>query len=502
MLRSLPRLSFALTAAALLALTGCSGGGSSGGGAQASAAVSSSSPTQTTSAATTSSATTTPAVPSATQGPVDPATTITVVAGGFSPSGAASSAAYGIDDVSPIIEGIAVKLGVPSATTSPLAPNQVTEVAYYGSQPPAYYSATDLAEVDAAERGAPRYALIVAKHIREVIRRSGARHVNLVGASFGGVITRTIIEHDLEGLASGGWIVRWLTLEGTAGGVWVATRVANDPTLAAAARLIAPDPSDVATMSYSHVEASFQTPDAGRSLSPFFANIVVGFQVSTSHDLNQQALRIASGLPNDGVLLVRDQAITLDARPRGPAIVLTDSDHDSARTHEGLATDVANFIRSSRRARVRLIEATVADPGESILFGQGEVSFSATLRSPEALREWNSTTPIATLSRRFGTAPWARFDPGQTQTLDADLFDWFVAPDEQTLTLEVVAEQVDFNTYYNVIENPLDEAQGIETLSFDLPVAAVGTQRYTVTNGGVSLVVEVEVFEELPGRPQ
>jgi hypothetical protein len=493
------RSSLLLALPCLIALTGCSGGGSGGGGAQASAAVSSSSPTQTTSSSDTVA---TAPVSSATQGPVDPATTITVVAGGFSPSGAASSAAYGVDDVSPIIEGIAIKLGVPSSTTSPLAPNQVTEVAYYGSQPPAYYSAADQAQVDAAERGAPRYALIVAKHIREVIRRSGARHVNLVGASFGGVITRTIIEHDLEGLASGGWIVRWLTLEGTAGGVWVATRVANDPTLAAAARLIAPDPSDVATMSYDHVEASFQTPDAGRSLSPFFANIVVGFQVSTSHDLNQQALRVASGQPNDGVLLVRDQAITLDARPRGPAIVLTDSDHDSARTHEGLAADVANFVRSSRRARVRLIEATVADPGESILFGAGEVSFSATLRSPEALREWNTTTPIATLSRRFGTAPWAEFDPGQTRTLDADLFDWFVAPGEQTLTLQVEAEQVDFNTYYNVIENPLDASQALETLSFDLPVATPGTQRYTITEGGVSLVVEVEVFDELPGRPQ
>lgn len=491
-------LVLSLSCLSVVALAGCSGGGSSGGGGQASAAVSSATPTQ-----TTSSATTTPAVvSSATSGPIEAATTITVVAGGFSPSGAASTDPYGIDDVSPIIEGIAVRMAVPSATTSPLAPNQVTEVAYYGSVAPSYYSAADLAEVDAAERGAPRYALIVAKHIREVIRRSGARHVNLVGASFGGVITRTIIEHDLEGLASGGWIVRWLTLEGTAGGVWVATRVANDPTLATVATLIAPDPSDVVTMSYDHVRASFGTPDAGRSVSPFFTNIVVGFQVSTSHDLSQQALRIASGRPNDGVLLVEDQAITLDARPRGPAIVLTDSNHDSARTHEGLASDVANFIRSSRRARITLVEATVADPGENILFGTGEVSFSTNLRSPEALREWNTTTPVATLSRRFGTAPWARFAPGETQVLDTAIFDWFVAPGEQTLALEIDVEQVDFNTYYNVIENPLDDAQGIETLTFDLPVDTVGTQRHTITNGGVSVIVEVEVFDELPGLPQ
>ncbi|MBL4848183.1 MAG: hypothetical protein JKY65_21920 [Planctomycetes bacterium] len=441
-------------------------------------------------------------ISSATQGAVDPSTTITVVAGGFSPSGAASSASYGVDDVSPIIDGVAARLSAPTSTTSPAAPNQVTEVTYYGSQPPAYYSAEDLRAVDAAERGAPRYALIVAKHIREVIRRSGARHVNLVGASFGGVITRTIIEHDLEGLVSGGWIVRWLTLEGTAGGVWIATQIANNPTLAALATAIAPDPSDVVTMSYDHIRTRFNTPDAGRSTSPNFANIVVGFQVSTNHDFNQQVLRVASGSPNDGVLLVKDQAIVLDARPRGPAIVLTDSTHDSARTHEGLAADVANFIRSTRRVRIKLVEATVVDPGENPLLGTGEVSFSATLHSPEALREWGTTDPLATLSRRFGTASWAEFDPGQTRSFDAPLFDWFVAPGEQTLALTLDAEQIDFNTYYNVIENPLDDAQGVETLRFDLPVAVVGTQRHTIRGANVSVIVEVEVFDELPGQPQ
>lgn len=482
-------------------VAGCSGGGSSGSGS-ASAAVTSSTPASTTSnAAPVSTAATTP-VSSATSGPVDPATTITIVAGGFSPSGAASTAAYGVDDISPVIDGIATRMAVPTSLTNPDAPNQVTEVRYYGSQPPAYYDADDLAAVDAAERGAPRYALIVAKHIREVIRRSGARHVNLVGASFGGVITRTIIEHDLEGLVSGGWIVRWLTLEGTAGGVWVATQVANNPALSTLATLIAPDPSDVVTMSYDHVERSFNTPDAGRSTSANFANIVVGFQVSTSHDFNQQALRIAAGEPNDGVLLVEDQAITLDARPRGPAIVLTDSDHDSARTHEGLAADVVNFMRSSRRARVRLVEASVVDPGELILFGRGEVSFSATLSSPEALREWGTTTPIATLSRRFGTAPWAQFDPGQTQTFDVALHDWFVAPGESTLSLAIDAEQIDFNTYYNVLENPLEESQPIGSLTFDLPVDVVGTRRHVIQGAGFSVVVEVEVFDELPGAPQ
>ena len=346
----------------------------------------------------------------------------------------------------------------------------------------------------------PRYALIIAKHIREVLRRSGAEHVNLVGASFGGIITRYLIEKDLLGLASEGRIVRWLTLEGTAGGVWIASEVLGNQALEAIATQFIPDPSDAATMTYAFARQAFGVDDPGRSSSPFFRDIVVGFQVSTDHDLNGEALRIATNKSNDGVLLVKDQAITLDARSEGPAVVLTDSNHDTARTHEGLAADVVNFIRSSRRVRVRLVEANVLDAGESILLGNAEVTFSASLRSPAAEQEWGVLTPIASLERGFGTAPQQDFSPPEALSLDANLFDWFVAPSEQSLALTLDVEELDWNFYYDVFENPNVSSSSVATLAFDLPVDTVGTQRHTLTSTNVSVVVEVTVSEERPGR--
>lgn len=479
-------------------VAGCSGGSSSGGSAVA--GVTSGTSAATSGAAPTSSGAApvqTQSLPSA-AGPIDPAQTITVVAGGFSPSGASSAAEYGVDDLSDIITRLAGLAGLPTSATNPTAPNQITEVAYYGSIPPAYYSAEDLAEVEAAPRGAPRYALIVAKHIRHVLARSQARHVNLAGASFGGVITRTLIERDLEGLASEGRIVRWLTLEGTAGGVWVASEVAGNSALAALADMLIEDPSDVATMSYDYVRATFGVDTPNHSVSPFFSQIQVGFQVSTDHDMNQQALRIATNRPNDGVLLVEDQALTLAARPQGPAVVLTDSTHDTARTHEGLAVDVINFLRSSRRARVRLVEVEVRDTDEPALLGRSELALSAELVSPAAAQEFGVTTPVASLQRSLGTAPFLRTDVPQTVALDETLYDWQVAPTEAVLILTLRAEELDLIAYYDVIEDPTDAAQDVAELTFELPVAALGTQTVSMQTAALRAVVEVEVFEDLP----
>ncbi|MEZ6186996.1 MAG: hypothetical protein R3F62_18555 [Planctomycetota bacterium] len=288
--------------------------------------------------------------------PLDPATTVTVLAGGFSPAGATRQGTYGVDEANTLLRRLATLAGRPVGADDPLAPNQVTEATYYGDAPPAYYSAQDIQDIDQSPPGTLRYARIVAKHAREVLRRSGAAHVNLAGASYGGIITRTVIELDLEGLASSGRIARWLTLEGTQGGVYVASQIGLDPALVAA---LAPffDATDATTMTYDFVRATFGTPTPQRSLSPLFSGIQVGFHVSGNHDYNQQLLRIASGEPNDGLLLARDQVLELDARP-DPLVVITDTTHDSARNDDGLAVDVVNFMRSSKRVRVKLLDVT------------------------------------------------------------------------------------------------------------------------------------------------
>ena len=296
-------------------------------------------------------------------------------------------------------------------------------------------------DVEQSPRGTLRYAKIVAKHAREVLRRSGAAHINLAGASYGGIISRTVIELDLEGLASSGQIARWLTLEGTQGGVYVASQVNLDPALVAALGSVF-DASDATTMTYDFVTTTFGTPTPQRSLSSLFIGIQVGFHVSSNHDLSMQLLRIASNEPSDGLLLVRDQVLALDANP-DPTVVVTNTTHDSARDDEGLAMDVVNFIRSSKRVRVKLLDATRKAADDDLLFGNPELAFECDLFSPEAEREFGITDAISSRSANHGTAPWARFSAAETVLLDATLFDWLVAPAEQTLRLNLSALELE-----------------------------------------------------------
>lgn len=452
-------------------------------------------------AATTSStgSPTTSATPAPlTSQPLDVATTVTVLAGGFSPAGATRQGEYGVDEANTLLRRLATYAGQPVGADDPLAPNQVTEALYYGDTPPAYYSAQDVQDVESSPAGTLRYAKIVAKHAREVLRRSGAAHVNLAGASYGGIITRTVIELDLEGLASSGRIARWLTLEGTQGGVYVASQINLDPALVAGLSAFF-DASDATTMTYDFAMTTFGTPTPQRSLSPLFSGIQVGFHVSSNHDMTMQLLRIASNEPSDGLLLVRDQVLELDANPN-PAVVVTDTTHDSARSDEGLAMDVVNFIRSSKRVRVRLIDATRKAVDDDAIFGNPELAFESQLFSPEAEREFGITDAISTRTANLGTAPWETFAAGETKVLDATLFDWLVAPAEQTLRLTLGAVEMDFNDYFNVIENPLDDQTSLDSLSVDLDVASEGTRTVSIDTVSFSATVEVQVTADRPDR--
>lgn len=352
-----------------LVLTGCSGSSGSSGSPPA---------------------TTAPPVsanpPASAQPSFDPDETMTVFVNGFDPNGTNSTGDYGRVRISSMLRRVVGRLSLPLGDVAPTAPNQITEVQYYGTNPSAYLTPQDVQEIDSAPRGVPRYARIVAKFIRHVLGQSGAKHVNLIGGSLGGLITRYVIELDLEGLASSGLIVRWLNVESTAGGVWVAEMATRLPLLTqvlqAAMPNLAFDLSDVPSMSYSSVKQDLGTPDPGRSTSPHLANIITGFTVSGDHDAFQQLMLVASGAPNDGLLLVRDQALhTIDVQPLGGAVVHMDTNHMSAPRDEGVAVNVANFLRSRRRVRVRLVSAMVRFIPEQPNQGAGEIAFCTRVTS-------------------------------------------------------------------------------------------------------------------------
>src|SRR5262245_26954548 len=156
-------------------------------------------------------------------------TAATVFVGGFLADGAGRHGVFGVDGSEAILDSIATLVGAPVAHGEPaLTPNAAAAMIYYGDTAPSYYTAQDNADLARVTTqwggGVPRYALIVAKYVREMQRRSGAAQVNIVSGSFGSLIVRWMIENDLEALASSGTIARWLSIEGLLAGNWAASR--------------------------------------------------------------------------------------------------------------------------------------------------------------------------------------------------------------------------------------------------------------------------------------
>ncbi|MEZ6186997.1 MAG: hypothetical protein R3F62_18560 [Planctomycetota bacterium] len=73
-----------------------------------------------------------------------------------------------------------------------------------------------------------------------------------------------------------------------------------------------------------------------------------------------------------------------------------------------------------------------------------------------------------------------------------------MAPAEQTLRLELRGEELDFNDYYGVIENPLDRSSAVDALVVDLDVATEGTRTVALDTTAWSATVEVRVSAERP----
>lgn len=114
----------------------------------------------------------------------------TVVVRGFDQSGASRTGMFGVDLHNDAATDLAATLGLPTSDVSPFARNQVAYTDYYGTQYPPYYNQQDIDELTSVTAayggGVPRYALIIAKFVREVMARTGAKQVNLLRQALGG----------------------------------------------------------------------------------------------------------------------------------------------------------------------------------------------------------------------------------------------------------------------------------------------------------------------------
>jgi len=162
--------------------------------------------------------------------PYDPNKTVTVYVHGFDPHGYRQSGIYGEDTQEDFFADIPSYLGLPTTAYAEdlNKSNLFAATTYYGDTPPEYYTAQDIADIDAVTQqyggGIPRYALIVAKYAKHLMQRTGAQQVNFVSGSMGSLVVRWLIEKDLEALASTQKIARWLSVEGVVNGNYAASK--------------------------------------------------------------------------------------------------------------------------------------------------------------------------------------------------------------------------------------------------------------------------------------
>jgi len=153
---------------------------------------------------------------------------VTIYVHGYSSSGYNREGVYGEIDEDSLIDNLAALTNLPTMQNyDENSTNILAITLYYGDEAPAYYTQEDLEDIDTITNtyggGIPRYATIIAKFAKHVMNVSGADNVNIVSGSMGSLVTRWLIEKDIEQLASQKKIKKWLSIEGVIHGNYAAS---------------------------------------------------------------------------------------------------------------------------------------------------------------------------------------------------------------------------------------------------------------------------------------
>jgi hypothetical protein len=446
----------------------------------------------------------------------DPARTATIFVPGFEITGALRDATFGIDINNKLADSIATLAGLAVADgATALPPSVVAVTHYYGDTAPPYYTQADRTELNQVTLqwggGVPRYALIIAKYIRNVMARSGAQQVNIVSGSFGSLITRWMIEKDIGGLASQGRIARWLSIEGLIAGNWEATDGGNllDIVLA-----LDPDPIDIQHMNYGWVETYLHAPRT-QADNAFYGRMLLGEVASDDDGYNGAALtnlmrNVGAWQPNDGVQAMADaQFHEVTARSqflgRLPTYAVRRDEHLGILHDHGAWAEAATFVSQRRRVTVTMTSATVADLLEPQSFfwdwRPAEVVLESRVYSPEVQKRWGITDPLTIQEKEGAAAPLRRYwHNGETQTFQYNVFDDFVLDTEKELRVDLHAEEIDYDWRYGVhetITQPYYDEMGLGSVT----VSTLHPGNYTFQAADWKCTLSVSVMDYPFGAP-
>jgi len=434
-----------------------------------------------------------------------PIKNLTLFVHGFDKSGYKAAGVYGADFQDPAIEKFQL-LG--DGYTSNNILNIIKSTTYYGDTAPTYYTESDKQTLQAVTDqwggGIPRYALIIAKYAKHLMRQEKVDSINIVSGSMGSLVTRWLIEKDIEGLASTKKIAKWYSLEGVIRGNYAADRKEYIEKFYGGDGL---DSIDITHMSTDWISDNLHNPVSDAN-SPYYKHIRIGMQASTDDGLSNGLLTkllFINGQfsANDGTQRVKDchfnkMAEEAQFNSLPPTFTLIHENHLSLKDHMGAWANVMSFLNAKKRVTIHLVDAKVEDIQENIRWynTQAEIIFESKVFSPQTEKMWGITQAIAENTRSGAALPVHHYSENEEEkSIDQLVLDQFVPDEETILNIHFSAHEIDNVPKYGVYESVGDGYDFIGDAKITVPLKQ-GKYAFSGDNWSFHLAVEVHEYPD------
>jgi hypothetical protein len=403
------------------------------------------------------------------------AKTITIYVHGYSKSGYNRQGVYGNINEDEVINNLVAFTDLPTMQTyDENSTNILAVTPYYGNQAPEYYTQQDLEDIEAVTKtyggGIPRYATIIAKFAKHVMDESGAEHLNIVSASMGSLVTRWLIEKDIEQLASQKKIKKWLSIEGVIRGNYAA----SNSILMGFVDPIEKQHIDTKHMDYSWIENNLEGKSATHDNYKY---IQMGF-ISSTHDKDgalDTLLTVNGQLqPNDGVQLLKDTKFQTTPN-HTPSFTHFYQDHLGIKDDKGAWAEVATFLSSKKRVKITLLSAQASNLHEHInkyLNKNAEIVFESEVKSSKVYEHFGIDEAISERIVEGGALNLIKYkNENESKTVGQVIFNDFVLEDENELNVKITGYELDKYAIYGVREPSFDSSKSsLGTIELDIPL--------------------------------
>jgi hypothetical protein len=402
-----------------------------------------------------------------------------------------------------------------------LAPNQFLKVNYYGAIPADWLTPEQIAEIEAypgqtGNSGLHRYALIVAKLLRLRLEMSGATHINVACHSMGCLITRYIIERNIENLAAERRFVRWYTSAGVIAGARLA-RLYDNVTVQELGSAFGIGQSDFIHMNPDFVqdEVCWWDHNLWEGNNPLLSGMIIHNMCATDPRI-AEALNIAlldlnnpGDEPNDGIMYTNDEFF--HSQPPGVAFQAADGsqapashsyfyiDHMSLpKTKAAGVLATANTFHN-RRVRISLKELNVKKDRESHGLFDGEygtppadiIIESAVRYNPYIMQTYGQDILIHEQLLAHRSPEMFQQAEGTTKTWDEVIFQAPVFDQMTSLWLNFRLLEVDWYARFGIQEWIFDKDQELASFTGQVNLT---NHTFEVNNQYVKATIEVRVI--------